>query len=92
LGHENCGAVKAVLEGKTTKDIENIVPLIQPAIEQSKKLPGSPLVNAIQTNVNLIVEQLKKNPTLQPLIQKNQLKIQGAYYELEKGNVQLISR
>jgi len=92
MGHEDCGAVKAVLAGKALpEEIENIAPLIQPAIDQSKKLPGNQLVNAIQSNVKLVVEKLKKNAVLQPLIQKNQLKILGAYYELKKGNVEIIS-
>jgi len=91
LGHQNCGAVQAVVEGKgTSEDIAHIVPFIQKAVDQSKNLPGDRLANAIKTNVKITVQNLKKNSILAPFIKKNKLKIVGGYYELGSGKVELL--
>lgn len=92
LGHEACGAVRAVLEGKVIdEDIVHIAPLIQPAVDLSKGQKGDRLTNAIKENVRLVVEKLKANPIMAPLVQKGTLKIVGGYYELESGNVLLLN-
>lgn len=89
LGHENCGAVKAVLEG-ATKDIEAVASLIEPAIRQSKKESGNQLENAIKDNVKMIVNQLKKSPVLHDLIEKKKLEIIGGYYHFQTGQVEFL--
>jgi carbonic anhydrase len=90
LGHENCGAVKAVLEGQT-KDIEAVAELIQPAVEQSRSQSGNPLENAIKENVRFVVDQLKKSPVLKPLIAQKKLFVQGGYYNFHTGKVELLN-
>lgn len=90
LGHESCGAVKAVLDGTAKGDIENIAPLIQPAIDQTKNLPGDRLENAIKANVRLVMQSLKKNAILSPLFKKGKLKMIGGYYRLDTGAVELL--
>lgn len=90
LGHENCGAVRAVLNNEANEDIADIAPLIQPAITKTKNLPGDPLANAIKANVQQVVSHLKSTPILSRLIKENKLKIVGGYYELNKGSVQYL--
>jgi carbonic anhydrase len=91
LGHQGCGAVKAVLEGKAAEnELENIAPLIQQAVDQTKKLPGDPLTNAIKENIKINRKRLEANPVLRSLIKREQLKIIGGYYELESGIVEII--
>lgn len=81
LGQSSCGAVSAVLSNKAQEyDIENIAPFIQPAVEKAKNLSGDPLVNAIKTNVHTVIDDLKKSPVLQELIESNKLMILPAYY------------
>jgi len=88
LGHENCAAIKAVLEGLSKEmEIEDIAQLIQPAIDQTKGQPGNPLENAIKANVGLVIEALKKNPQIKPALNSGQLEIVGGYYLLESGEV-----
>lgn len=89
MGHENCGAVGAVLAG-TTKDIEAVASLIEPAIQQSKAEKGDRLENAIKDNVMNVVAQLKKAPPLQKLIKEKKLTIAGGYYHFRTGEVEMV--
>ena len=92
LGHQNCGAVNAVMTGKEdSEDIQDIAPYILPAVKKAKGLPGDPLENAIKANVDLVVESLKKGPVLAKFIKEQKLDIRGAYYKLEKGQVELLT-
>lgn len=89
LGHQSCGAVDAVLQGKAaTDEIKHIAPLIQPAVDKTKNMPGDHLVNAIKANVMLSVKNLQNNPQFIPMIQSGKLKILGAYYQLQTGKVE----
>jgi len=90
LGHQGCGAVKAVLQGTANADLENIAPLIQEAVDAAKNLPGDPFMNAVKANVRLNKKRLEENPILQALIKQKKLKIVGGYYELESGQVRLL--
>jgi carbonic anhydrase len=88
LGHENCGAVKAVLAGQT-QDIEPIAEKIQAAIKGAKKFSDNPLENAIKANIYGAVRQLKEIPLFTKLISEKKLEIIGGYYNLENGKVEI---
>lgn len=90
LGHQKCGAVKAVLSGKGEDDIASIAPYIQKAVDETKNLPGNHLANAIKANVENGIKELKKNRIIAALLKAKKLKIVGAYYELESGKVELL--
>ncbi len=91
LGHQNCGAVKAVLNlNPGTFGLSNIVPYIQGAVERSVNMAGDPLVNAIKENILEQVHFLKLQPTLSRLVQSGRLSIVGAYYHLERGEVEFL--
>lgn len=88
LGHQNCGAVNAVVNGKAKEyDIEDVAPFIEPAVEIAKGESGDLLTNSILENIKLVVKDLKANETLSKLIESGDLKIIGGYYELDKGRV-----
>jgi carbonic anhydrase len=93
LGHESCGAVNAVLRKQALpaeSKIGTLVPYIEPGVKLAAKETGNDLVNAIKDNVRVQVETLKKSPILSGLIQKGELKIVGAYYDLDQGTVELL--
>lgn len=90
LGHEGCGAVKAVLADQT-KDIEAVANLIRPAIQKSKDQPGDPLENAVKENVRLVVQQIRNSPTLRGCEENKTLNIVGGYYNLKSGKVELVT-
>ena len=95
LGHEKCGAVKATIEAvesntKAPDEIEWLVDGIRPAVEKTHGQPGDPLDNAVRANVLLMVERLKRTAILADALQKGDLKIVGARYDLDTGLVEVI--
>ncbi len=89
LGHENCGAIKAVLDGQTSQ-IEAIAKLIRPAVKElNGKMEGS-LENAVKANVKLVIEGLKKNKVLKKLIEDKKIKVVGGYYNFHSGLVEIL--
>jgi carbonic anhydrase len=89
LGHEKCGAVTATVEGGPPEGhIAALVNLIKPAVEKTRGLPGDPVANAVRSNVELVVKQLRSStPILSELVAHGKLKIVGAVYSLDTGKV-----
>jgi carbonic anhydrase len=84
LGHESCGAVKAVLNNNA-KDIPAIAALIKPALRK-----GENLESAIKQNVASIVASLKNNPDLKKLLDEKKLDVVGGYYKIKTGKVEIL--
>jgi len=84
LGHESCGAIKAVLE-KNKEDIEQVAALIQPALKKNMTLEL-----AVKANVNHVVANLKKSPFLKKLITEKKLECIGGYYNISTGDIEIL--
>jgi carbonic anhydrase len=96
LGHENCGAVnetRNALKANTEAeaDINYLVEGIRPAFDKAQGQPGDEIDNIVRANVELVVERLKESPILREAIEKGELKIVGARYDLDAGAVELIA-
>lgn len=94
LGHEDCGAVKAAMLGdKVPGQIGTILAEIEPAVVDFKgqQEDQEAVKKATEANVLLQLNKLKKSPVLSELINSGSLKIVGAYYDLNKGEVSLIN-
>lgn len=90
LGHENCGAVNAVIAG-TTQDIESVAELIEPAVEQAKrKNPPNLLEASIKANALNMVNYLLKQPSIQRLVADRKIEVYAGYYNLKTGVVELL--
>ena len=89
LGHESCGAVTAAVQaGPGEGHITALVNLIKPAVEKSRGLSGDPVSNAVRTNVEMVVKQLRSSdPILSELVAHGKLKIIGGVYSLQTGTV-----
>lgn len=89
LGHERCGAVTAATkEGEVPGHIPSIVEKIKPAVEKVKSQTGDLVVNSIHSNVALVVDSIKNShPILKEFVEKGELKVVGAYYDLDSGEV-----
>jgi carbonic anhydrase len=95
LGHEGCGAVSAALACKFKQvehpeHIQNLVDLIEPGLTAID--PSQPAVEqlraAVEANVNWSIQQILRTPEVQRAMRDNPLiRIVGAVYELETGNV-----
>ncbi len=88
MGHANCGAVKATIQGKAVPgQISALYPHIQPAVERA----GSDLEAATKANAHIQAALLRESsPVLGGLIKEGKLKIAAAYYDIATGKVTLL--
>ncbi len=104
LGHSNCGAVKASMEGKEVPgQISALYAPIRPAIDtvgmDAKKGNGAAdatgdagLTAAIRANAEIQAHLLATaSPVLVGLIKAEKLQVAAAYYDLASGKVELLS-
>ncbi|WP_445245915.1 carbonic anhydrase [Microcoleus sp. OTE_8_concoct_300] len=92
VGHENCGAVKAAIEGgELPGQIGSLTKAIKPAVESSKNQAGDKVVNAVKENVKLQASRLKDSPVISQLIQEGKLLVVGGYYDLDTAAVEIIN-
>lgn len=93
LGHENCGAVTAVATGAEVHgSIPALIDNIRPAVERAEALTGaegSEVVSAaVVENVwQSISDLISNSPPVRQRLNAGQLKIVGAVYSLESGEV-----
>ena len=96
LGHEKCGAVSAAvaaLKGAPAPPghIGSLVEAIKPAAAQARAAAGDPMENAVNANARRVVEQLKTTSSvLRPFLDRGELRVIGARYELASGKVEQI--
>jgi len=92
LGHSQCGAVSAAVSGgEIHGHVRAVVEAIKPAVEKVKGLPGDPVQNAVWANVREDVKQLESDsPVLSDRIKAGKLKIVGACYGLDSGQVKRV--
>jgi len=87
LGHGNCGAVKAAMEGKEVPgQISALYPHIQPALSR-----GADLQAAIKANAELQRELLRNASTvISGLAKEKKIQVAAGYYDIRAGSVTLL--
>lgn len=107
LGHSNCGAVTACVdalidpEHNYSPNIQSIVDRIRPSVHNLYELATAKgqhidtdelIEHSMRANVRMSVSQLKHGSrSLEDLVDKGQLLIVGAEYNLETGKVHFLS-
>jgi carbonic anhydrase len=88
MGHGNCGAVKATIQGKEVPgQISALYPHIQPAVDQA----GSNLEAATKANAKIQAALLRQASTvIAGLVKEGKLKVVAAYYDIVSGSVTLL--
>jgi carbonic anhydrase len=88
LGHANCGAVKATIQGKEVPgQISALFPHIQPAVDQA----GPNLEAATKANAKIQATLLRESSTVVAgLVKDKKLKVMAGYYDLATGTVTLL--
>jgi carbonic anhydrase len=90
LGHQRCGAVAAAFGTRPGPHIDVIWDLIRPAIPKLPKALAEPTPEqwdkAVRQNVRNMVKNLERDLRVH---KKVKLNIQGAYYSLDTGEVEL---
>ena len=93
MGHENCGAIQAYAAAGHEKHDDHIQKLVDyiAAEEEEQAIPDtlrSDIDVLVKANVAHGVSLLKSSePVLKPLVDKNEIKVIGAYYDLDNGEV-----
>jgi len=88
LGHRNCGAVKATIEGKGEPgQISALYPHIRPAVDQA----GPNLDAAIKANAKIQAALLRQASTvISGAVKESKLKVVAGYYDIASGSVTLL--
>ena len=89
MGHANCGAVKATIQGKEVPgQISALFPHIQPAVDQA----GTNLEAATKANAKIQATLLSQASTIvSSMVKDGKLKVVAGYYDLGTGAVTLIN-
>jgi carbonic anhydrase len=94
MGHEGCGAVQAAMQDEAERSFESqyIQFLIDRIVPSVSKLPRirdlkARMREAVIANVRMQVHQLKQNPVVLEAMQKKEIAVIGAYYEISSGAV-----
>ena len=87
MGHSECGAVKAALsKQKIPGALGKLIDQVQIGEVPSDK---SALSVAIRNNVDLAIVQFRKvSPNLNEMIRQDRIRLVGAVYSLETGQVE----
>jgi len=89
MGHADCGAVKATIDGKAVPgQISQLYAPIRPAVEAA----GGDLDAAIKANAKIQAHLLATaSPLLAGMIKEAKLKIVAGYFDLASGKVSLLA-
>ena len=95
LGHNNCGAVKAAIDGAELGNITAMLKNIQPAIaalsdyEGDKSSKNVDFVNRVTVkNIELTISDIRSgSPIMKEMEDQGQLKMLGALYDMNSGAI-----
>lgn len=99
LGHTSCGAVKGACDHAELGNLTAMLDNIKPALDEVKTAEGVDrssknidFVNEVAVqNVHLTIARLKKDsPILNEMIEKGEVKIVGAMYNVASGKVSFL--
>lgn len=98
MGHKDCGAVKAAIDGaelgNITAMLENIQPAVDavPGFEGARDSENMEFVDEVTAaNVTGTIERIRKeSPILREMESDGQIKIVGALYDMSTGEVEFI--
>ncbi|MGB3149226.1 MAG: carbonic anhydrase family protein [Maribacter sp.] len=98
LGHENCGAIHAAIDGAELGHITKMLENIKPAVDISTRSKGERtsknrlLVHEVsENNVLHAMEKIKKDsPLLKTMLENGEIDIKGAVYDMDTGVVNFL--
>ncbi len=98
LGHENCGAIHAAIDGAALGHITKMLKNIKPAIKMSTVTTGPRssqnrlLVHEVsENNVRIAMENIvKESPLLKKMVENGEIDVKGAVYDMDTGVVNFI--
>ena len=100
LGHSHCGAIKGACSDVRLDHLTGLLEKIKPAVDSVRarepaedSLDANAFVQKVaERNVQLVVERIRKeSPVLQTMVEKREIGIVGAMYDIETGKVTFFS-
>lgn len=90
MGHENCGAVDAVVKGDIT-DIRYISQLINKSVKKAKAARSrNVLKTAIKFNAQASSRFIEQSTIISELMEDGDIEVQSAYYDFDTGKVEML--
>ncbi len=98
MGHEDCGAVKAAIDGAELGNITEMLTNIKPAIDALSDYAGDQtsanpeFVHLVtEKNVRLSIQDIRaRSPILKQMEEQGQIKISGALYDMKTGKIDFL--
>lgn len=94
LGHTHCGAINSAIKGVEMGNITPLLSKIKPAVEEVSKSTGNKEVNESDVTVKNVKNGLEairsQSPILKGLELEGKIKIIGAIYNVENGEVEML--
>lgn len=97
MGHEHCGAVKAAVDDVKLGNITPMLGKIRPAVDMveydgDRTSKNEEFVHmACESNVKHTIDQIRlKSPILKEMEDNGEIKIVGAVYDMDNGNVDFL--
>jgi len=95
IGHEYCGAIKGAIDKVHLGNLTTLLNKLSPAVHacdsyQGEKTSSNPefVDLVIRANINITVDNIRKqSPILKQMEQDGEIKIVGAYYDMDHGVV-----
>jgi len=95
MGHENCGAIHAAIDGVELGNITTMLENIKPAVEMSTKSTGERtsknrlfVHEVVENNVYQNINRIKEDSNiLKEMFDKGEIDIKGAVYDMDTGVV-----
>jgi carbonic anhydrase len=96
IGHEYCGAIKGAIDNVELGNLTALLGKLKPAIHACGHYSGNKTSKdaafvdmVIRENVKLTVEAIRRqSPILREMEQNGEIKIAGAYYDMDTGVVE----
>jgi len=98
MGHENCGAIHAAIDGAELGNITGMLKNIRPAVDMSTESEGPRtsanrlLVHEVSENnvYNAMKKIVADSPILKEMLDKGEIDIKGAVYDMDTGVVNFL--
>jgi carbonic anhydrase len=95
IGHEYCGAIKGAIDNVKLGNLTALLKKITPAVQACQHYHGEKTSKnpafidmVIKENVKITVNNIRaQSPILNEMEQKGEIKIVGAYYDMDNGSV-----
>lgn len=90
MGHQNCGAVNAAIQGQTS-DVRFIAQLIKPSVTKAKNTRSRNLLEtATKYNAEAMSNFVMQSEIISSLMKEGKIEVKAGYYNFDSGVVEIL--